>query len=224
VVLIGHSQGASMLRYLVRTEIDPEPRLRRKLVSAMLLGANVTVEKGRRRGGDFDRIPTCTKPRQAGCVIGFSAFNEVPPTETLFGRPDTRLAAAFGFPTGDGYEVVCTNPAALRGGAAAVETLLRTEPFPGTLGIGILISYGGEWPVAPTPWLEPQDHYSGECVRSNGSHVLQISPIGGARTLTPSPDPTWGLHLTDVNIALGDLVGLVKSQARTYLKARRGRP
>ncbi len=223
VVLIGHSQGASMLRYLVRTEIDGEPRLRRKLVSAMLIGANVTVEKGRRKGGDFNHVPACAKPKQTGCVIGFSTFNEPPPPDTLFGLPDSRLAAAFGFPTGDEFEVLCNNPASLRGGSAPLETLVRTEPFPGTLGTGILFMYGGEWPAAPTPWVEPPDHYSGECVHAGGAHVLMVSSIDGAKQLTPSPDATWGLHLGDVNIALGDLVRLVDSEGKAYLKARGGR-
>ncbi len=47
-----------------------------------------------------------------------------------------------------------------------------------------------------------------------------ISPVGSARTLTPIPDPSWGLHLADVNIALGNLVDLVRSQSRAYLKAK----
>ena len=36
-----------------------------------------------------------------------------------------------------------------------------------------------------------------------------------------SPDPTWGLHLSDVDIALGDLVRLVGTQAGAYRKAQR---
>ncbi len=37
-----------------------------------------------------------------------------------------------------------------------------------------------------------------------------------------SPDPTWGLHLTDANIALGNLVNLVHTQAAAYLKKHGG--
>jgi hypothetical protein len=222
VVLIGHSQGASMLRYLVRSEIDGKSKLRRKLVSAMLIGANVTVEKGRRKGGDFNHVPACAKPKQFGCVIGFSTFNEPPPPDTLFGLPDSRLAAAFGFPTGDEFKVLCNNPASLRGGSAPLESLVPTEPFPGTLGLGLLLMFGGEPPTAPTPWVEPRDHYSGECVSSGGAHVLMVSSIDGAQKLIPSPNATWGLHLADVNLALGDLVRLVDSEAKAYLKARDG--
>jgi hypothetical protein len=32
----------------------------------------------------------------------------------------------------------------------------------------------------------------------------------------PTLGPTWGLHLVDVNIALGDLVALVRAEAAAY--------
>ncbi len=47
VVLIGHSQGTRVLRQLVTEEIDPKPAARRRLVSALLMGGNVLVKKGR---------------------------------------------------------------------------------------------------------------------------------------------------------------------------------
>src|SRR3989440_934759 len=42
-VLVGHSQGSRMLRALIRTEIDPNPSVRGRLVSAIIPGANATV-------------------------------------------------------------------------------------------------------------------------------------------------------------------------------------
>jgi len=59
VVLIGHSQGTFMLIHLITTEIDPDPTVRRLLVSALLIGGNVTVAKGEDAGGDFENIPAC---------------------------------------------------------------------------------------------------------------------------------------------------------------------
>ena len=47
VVIMGHSQGTFVLRRMVREEVDPKPKVRRKLVSAILLGGNVTVRKGK---------------------------------------------------------------------------------------------------------------------------------------------------------------------------------
>ena len=53
---------------------------------------------------------------------------------------------------------------------------------------------------------------------ANNAHVLQISPVGGAPTLHPVPDATWGLHLVDANIALGNLTDDVAREAKAWLK------
>lgn len=58
-VLIGHSQGSFMLRQLIAREIDSKPALRRRLVSAILLGGNVLVKAGKDSGGDFRHIHAC---------------------------------------------------------------------------------------------------------------------------------------------------------------------
>jgi hypothetical protein len=219
-VLLGHSQGSYMLTELIRRQIDRVPRVRERLVSAMLLGGNVTVRKGRPAGGSFRNVPVCEARGQTGCVIAFSAYNETPPDNTRFGRPGGRVASVFGFPTGPRQEVVCTNPASLANRRAPLATLLRSEAYPGFLGVLLVLMYGGPQPSAPTPWLQPQDHYTGKCVHANEAHVLMVYPVGSARHLNPSPDDTWGLHLVDVNIGLGNLVGIVRSQARAFLRAR----
>jgi hypothetical protein len=46
--------------------------------------------------------------------------------------------------------------------------------------------------------------------------VLQVAGVPGARRLNPTPDATWGLHLVDANIGLGNLVDLVHSEAAAY--------
>ena len=222
VVLIGHSQGTMMLRQLIREQIDPKPAARKRLVSALLLGANVTVAEGESAGGDFRKVPACAKPSQTGCAIAYSTFNETPPENARFGRPVENAASiAFDLPTGPGYEVLCTNPAALAGGRTPLESIARTEPYPGIIGALIALMYNGAPPSAETPWVVPADHYTGECVEADGANFLSIQPVGSARTLTPSPEPSWGLHLADVNIALGDLVEVVRRQKRAYVRGQR---
>lgn len=218
-VLISHSQGTRMLRNLVRTEIDPRPRLRERMVSALLLGGNVTVAKRRGAGGDFEHVRACRRRTQTGCVVAFSTFNETPPDGSRYGRVGGGDSGnPFGFPRGPGYEVLCTNPASLaRNRNRPLSTFLRSEPFPGVIGALLLVMYGGPPPSAETPWIQPQDHYTGECVTDNGANALMISPVGGARTLNASPEPGWGLHLADVNIALGHLLRVVRRQTRAYL-------
>ena len=231
VVLIGHSQGTFMLRKLVREQVDPDPGLRGRLVSALLLGGNVAVRKGSRAGGDFQRIPACARTDEVGCVIGFSAFNETPPEDARFGRPPTTDTLGSGFPHGPEYEVLCNNPASLAANETTpLTTYVRTEPFPGLLGVGLVVMYGGPPPTAPTPWLQPRDRYTGQCRSEDGANFFFIEGIGDARRLNPSPDSGWGLHLADVNIALGELIGVVSAQEAAYLAdsppdclARRGR-
>ena len=221
VVLIGHSQGAGMLQVLARKQIDARPGIRERLVSALLLGGNVTVADGSDVGGSFRHIPACRAPSQLGCVVAYSTYGAPPPDNARFGKSANRFAAVFGIPQGANLEVLCNNPAALAGGPAPLSTLSRTESFPGFLGVGLLIMYAAMPPTAPTPWIEPQDHFAGECIESNGANVLMLTPIAGARVPLPSPTPDWGLHLTDVNIALGDLVTLVRGQAAEYVKRTR---
>ena len=43
IVFIGHSQGSAMLIRLLRQQVDPSSKLRKRLVSAILLGGNVQV-------------------------------------------------------------------------------------------------------------------------------------------------------------------------------------
>jgi hypothetical protein len=219
VVLIGHSQGAGMLTQLIREKVDGFPKVRRQLVSALLMGGNVTVEKGSDVGGAFQSVPACRRASNIACVVAYSVFNQVPPPDSAFGRVFGALVDTQGRDPND-LEVLCNNPAALRGGSAPLQSLVPTSEFPGTIGLGVNLTFNGAPPTAPTPWVEPQDHYTGRCLNSNGANVLMISPVGAARTLLPVPDPTWGIHLGDVNLALGNLVNLVKTQSRTFVRAR----
>lgn len=213
VVLIGHSQGTRMLTQLVQEEIEPKRRVRKRLISALLLGGGVTVKEGKSAGGSFERIKACRKPRQARCVIAFSAFNAPVSQNSIFGRARV-----------PGLETLCTNPAALRGGSAPLRTMFPSEPFaPGTtIGLAVL-AMGSTGVDVDTPFYELRGAYTGRCERADGANVLQITEAPGAPHLTPIPDETWGLHLADANLALGDQVELIARQAKRYLKRSRSR-
>ena len=224
-VLIGHSQGTRMLRQLVREEVDPKPEVRRRLVDAVLLGGNVLVRKGQKIGGDFQNIPACTAAGQTRCVMAWSTFNDPPPDNSRFGRSPPTDTSGAGFPAGPDYEVLCSNPASLGANERRpLTSYLRSEPFPGTIGALLTVMYGGPPPSAPTPWLQPADHYTGRCEQSAGANVLMLRSIGNARKLNPSPDPSWGLHLADANIALGELVDEVGRAGARYVLGRTPRP
>jgi hypothetical protein len=207
VVFVSHSQGTFVLRQLIREEVDPKPKVRRRLISAVLLGGNVTVRRGRDVGGDFKKVPACRARTQTGCVIAFSTFNQVPPADALFGRSTT-----------PGLEVLCTNPAALGGGSAKLTPIQPRQPFaPGTTIGGAVGALGVPTPATSTTWRAFPGSYRGRCSTAGGADVLSISSIGDAPVFTPSPSPQWGLHLVDANIALGQLVSVVRSQAAAWL-------
>ena len=86
-VLMGHSQGAAMLIRLIKSVIDPNPALRARLVSAILLGGNLTVPKGKTVGGAFKHIPLCTAASATHCAIAYSSFYDQPPAGSNFGIP-----------------------------------------------------------------------------------------------------------------------------------------
>jgi hypothetical protein len=205
-VLIGHSQGSFVLEQLIAKDIDAKPATRKRLVSAILLGGNVLVPRGKNVGGTFHSVPACRSATQLGCVIAFSTFDQTPPANSLFGR--TTVA---------GDQVLCTNPAALGGGAARVDPVFPSAPFaPGTLiaaGISLLKI---AQPTASTTWISEPGAYSARCSSAGGANTLQITALDGAQTATPSPDPSWGLHLLDANIALGNLVSVVHSEGGAY--------
>jgi hypothetical protein len=222
-VLLGHAQGSRMLRALIRRDVDGDAAVRSRLVSAVIPGANVTVARGRRVGGDFENVAACDSAGQTGCVVSFHTFGDPPPADTRFGRTESDpVGGALGLPVGGETEVLCTDPAALTGTGGRLETLLPSEPFaPGTVALELAQLFGGPPPRADTPWLTPTDHYTARCERAGGTNVLRIAPVGTARTLTPSPDATWGLHLVDLNLPLGNLLRLVDAQTNAFLAAHR---
>src|SRR3954468_21479752 len=162
VVLIGHSQGSRMLRALIRRDIDPSGAVRRRLVSAIIPGANANTN-------DFAHVRPCGSATQTSCRVSYSTFNAPPPDDARFGRTDTDpVGHALGLPDGP---VICTNPAALSGTGEHLASLVPSQPFaPGVILALLLKLYHGPPPMADTPWLQPTDHYTGRCETANGAN------------------------------------------------------
>ena len=215
VVLIGHSQGALVLTRLLQTEIDNRRAVRRRVVSSLLIGGNVTVRKGRDAGGAFKHVPACRRARDVRCVIAYSTFDQPPPADSLFGRVSGGVGV-IGTP-GDParLEVLCTNPAALAGGSGALKPYFPTKRLAGPLGLVTPPQLGAPTPFATFPGL-----YRGRCLSQDGANWLQVDDVGApgdARTrVAPLAGPAWGLHTADVSLALGNLVDVVRRQAKAY--------
>ena len=182
VVLIGHSQGSFVLRQLIAKEIDPKKSARKLLVGAYLLGGNVLVKQGKDTGGDFKHVRACHSNHEAGCVVAFSTFDEPVPAGAIFGRTTTK-----------GQQVLCTNPAALGGGAAELDTIFPTQPF--ATGVDLRSasrSLGVTLPTAPTTWIEVKGGYRGRVL---GRRRRQRPGDHAARRragLQAEPDPGVG--------------------------------
>ena len=212
IVFIGHSQGATILIRLLRQEIDPSPALRRRLVSALLLGGNVTARKGRGAGGDFAHIPACTSSRQIGCVVAYSSFTTRPPRNSQFGRTSSDAGVNLLAPRrpAPNLQILCVNPTTFGGGAGLLEPYVPT----------LVLEFTGTTLGATTPWVAFAGGYTARCETSGNASWLQIAHTAGRTDkrplLTRFQQPILGLHILDVNIALGNLVKLVGHQATSY--------
>jgi hypothetical protein len=216
-VLIGHSQGSAMLEQLIKEQIDPNPALRKQLVSAILLGGNVLVPKGGTVGAMFKNVPACENAAQTHCVVAYSSFLKEPPNPSFFGRVASPLLG--GSVTEEEVkndEVLCVNPSVLVQGNYPGPMLRyeSTDPFPGLLGEFV------KAPKASTPWVAYPGQYTGQCERSGGATWLQLTDVGGPQDTREQIEevlgPLWGTHLEDVNVALGNLVGLTAIEAGAY--------
>ena len=220
VVLVGHSQGSGVLARLIAAEIDGKP-VQSQLISALLLGTNLAVPKGKDVGGAFKSIPLCRASDQTGCALAYVSFrsNVPPPANSRFGKV-----------SGDGMMAACVNPAALKGGSAKMHAYLSNSTAAATMPAP------RQWvtPAQPieTPFVSAPGLLSGECVDRDGFSYLQITvnanpqdpradDIAGDVVREGKVATDWGLHLIDANVAMGDLVRLVSKQAKAYVSKHR---
>jgi hypothetical protein len=218
VVLIGHSQGSLVLTQLIENEIDGKP-LQSRIISALLLGSNLPVPKGRDVGGVFQHIPLCHAADQTGCVIAYVSFRatDPPPAYSRFGKA-----------TGENMTTACTNPAALAGGRGELHAYLGTN---GSGFVAVPQATPGPWvkPAQPitTPFVSLPGLLTAECVTNESGSYLAVSIHGDPAGPRASDIPgdivvngqvlhDWGLHLIDVNVAIGNLLDIVSQQSRAF--------
>jgi hypothetical protein len=217
VVLVGHSQGSFILIDLIKREIEGKP-IQSKIVSAILMGTVVPVAKGKDVGGAFQKMPLCHTASQIGCVITFASFRSTvpPPANTLFGKvPDPNMVAA------------CVNPAALAGGSGELKAYLAAD---GRTITGTTKPKPWVVPEQPidTPWVSVPGLLTARCASNdNASGYLEITVNGnptdprvddiiGDIGNPPNVLANWGLHLVDVNLAMGNLLDIVGTEAKAY--------
>ena len=219
VVLIGHSQGARVLAELVAREIDGKPA-QRQIVSALLLGTNIAVPKGRDVGGAFKHMPLCRSATQAGCVIAYTSFrmDSPPPADALFGRIG---ATSIGGTDPAAFNVACTNPAALAGGRGNLQAWLPVRE--NLLGQPTTSGPWGARTQAITATFLAWPPLAAECVEAGAASYLAVNlpaEVPGDVISNGQVLRNWGLHLIDANLAMSNLVQVVQQQARAHTGAR----
>src|SRR5262245_32530211 len=215
-VLVGHSQGSFILDELIRNEIDGKP-VQSRMVSAILLGATLSVPRGKDIGGSYQNIPLCHSASQTSCVVTYVSFRSTipPPANTRFGKvTDPNMIAA------------CTNPVALGGGSGVLHAYLSTD---GRTIVGTTPPKPWVRPEHPidTPWVSVPGLLTAQCKSNENATYLELTvhaDPAGPRTNDIIGDlgtadriqADWGLHLVDFNIAMGNLVDIVGEQAKTW--------
>lgn len=217
VLLIGHSQGSRMLIELLRRDIEGQP-VQRQLVAAYLIGLNVLVPQGRMAGGTLAQVQPCTSATQTGCLVSYASFRASAPPPAH---------ARFGLAREPGAEVVCTDPVALSG--EPIQTWMPRDA-------NLLGQPQTAWTQAlagvTTPFVDLPGLLRVGCVRDAASHYLAVRTEGAQAGTRPADVPgdlvvagrlydDWGLHLIDVQLAMGNLLSLARRQGAAWLAQSR---
>jgi hypothetical protein len=220
-VLIGHSQGSALLIQLIAREIEGKP-IARQMKLAILPGYNVLVPPGKLVGGSFKSTPLCSRAGETGCVISWTSFRDKnpPPAGAMFGyadRPDMTVG--------------CVNPAAPGSRDwVKLDSYWHAKSDYAVPGGPIRWSSEG---APPTPYVRTDGLVSGRCINEGARGYLAIRTnhgpgdkrtdhVGGEVAVLGMFLPGWGMHLSDMPEAQGDLVRAVSAiGARSRTAVRR---
>jgi len=179
---------------------------------------NATVFTVSAAGGDLQHIPVCRATGQTGCLVTYNTYRaDAPPpaNAVLGGRAE------------DGLRHVCVNPAAPEGGSAELDAYLETTYTMGSDPRMEQQPWSKDGPAITTPFVRVPGLLSAQCVSDEHGDYLALSISAdpadlrvddllgevrrGGRTL-----PEWGFHVVDMELAMGDLVNLVRAQAMNW--------
>jgi|AntAceMinimDraft_5_1070358.scaffolds.fasta_scaffold01161_10 hypothetical protein len=210
VVLIGHSQGAGMIYDMLETDIVGSTA-QDKLIAVHAIGFPTTINAAT---GKAAGLPVCKSGTDTGCLVNFESFRATnpPPTGSRFGRAD-----------GD-QRAVCNNPAALTGDAETLNAFMPRQ----SLGRPAQNDYGVpvETPFVSLPGLltatcQANDTHDWLAITINANlEDPRADDIPGDVVVNGEILADWGLHLVDMNLAMGNLVELAKSQGAAWHAAQ----
>jgi hypothetical protein len=123
----------------------------------------------------------------------------------------------------------CTNPAALKGGSGELHAYLSTRGSGASAAL-VVQPWVKDTPAIETPFVSVPGMLTAECVSNEKGSYLAVTVHGNPadpRTDEITGDvvregkvlPEWGLHLIDVNLSIGNLIEVVRDQAKVYRSA-----
>ncbi len=228
VVLIGHSQGTRRLQTLIPAAIEGT-EVADRIIGVQMIGLNVEVDADT-GAGPFADFPACKGAAQIGCTTAYTSFRAT---------AIPKAAPAYGITGSDDTRVLCVNPAAPAAPTGQAAPLDAYFPSRALLAGRTASSRGGitwstQHPTVDTPFVKLPGLLSGACVRRGVADVFAVSihsdpndprtdDIAGDLVINKKLYPEWGLHLIDMNLALGDLVEMTRAQGTAWLKAQAAR-
>jgi len=228
VILIGHSQGAILLRQLIKLRIDSNSANRSRFVGAFLMGGNVMVRHGQTIGGDFKNVPLCTQKSQFGCVVAYSTYETNPPPWgfSAFGNANTDiLSPLYSTPaaplvSGWGYQVACTDPGPLSGRTGTFAATVPSAPdysnLPKFAQLYRTTLNNNAVPTVSTTWVTAYE-FTGSCRVANDANTFMFDPVGG-RPQFGQPYPI-GTHELDMQLGIDRLTTIAQLQTRAWRAA-----
>ncbi|GAB1261016.1 DUF3089 domain-containing protein [Aurantivibrio plasticivorans] len=217
VILVGHSQGSGVLTQLIKKEIEGKP-IQKQIISAMLIGTRVQVPAGKTVGATFEHMPLCESATQNECIVTYASFrSDVPPPEQgMFGKNGKDSVSA------------CTSPAKLADNTTALHAYLNTQQGVSSSSVSPL-SWTKDTPQLETPFASVPGLLTGKCVANERGGYFEMTVHGDPKdprtddisgdvmNADGSVNASWGLHLVDMNITMGNLISLARQQSEAYL-------
>lgn len=190
VVLIGHSQGAILLKRLIAEEIDGRPA--RKRLAGVYLAGNLDLTSG-----SFRTIAPCRAAGQTGCLVAWSSYREGAQGPRIFGGGDA------------GHPAICVNPAAPAGGRGALKSYFP-KPIGAPAADPLYIEAIGQLSA------ECVRDGRGSVLRIRiepGRHAdLMEAALGRQAAAAPG----WGLHALDIGLVQGSMIDLIARQSAAW--------
>lgn len=189
VILVGHSQGAMLLKRLIAEEIERRPAQKR-IVAAYLAGnPDLTT-------ASFKRMKPCATRAQTGCVVAWSSYGEAYQGMRFFGTGTATTPA------------LCVNPASPGDGRAPIKAYLskprsappEDPPYVETIGQMSAECVSDDKGAVLRVRVEPGVY----------ADVLNgmIARYAGA--------PGWGLHPLDIGLVQGNMIDMMTAQIAAW--------